>query len=205
MTTLAPKARRASRRNKDVPTACGRTVTGMLLALPLALTGPEGPVVGAGITATLGLGGTVYLNAVGRKRENDARQRDLYSNAYRSALEWCEAVYRVRRRKPDGSQDYELVERFHDLQERIAYYEGMLSIESAQLGRAYRIFRDAVKAECLPLITEAWSCPGRQPSEPTPDDEKHPDLVLARERFCAEVREHTAPWWNPPETPDRYR
>jgi hypothetical protein len=59
-------------------------------------------------------------------------------------------------------------------------------------------------SECQPLLKDAWSRPGRAPTDPTPDDEQHPDLNGAKERFCQAVRRHTAPWWNPPETLDRY-
>jgi hypothetical protein len=170
----------------------------MLSALPLALSGPEGAVLGAAIAATLSLCGVIYVNAVGRKRENDARRRDLYSNAYRAALEWCEGVYRVRRRKPDGTQDHELVERFHDLQERIAFHEGMLSTESEELGKAFGELLQAVMSECKPLLQLAWGQPGRAPSDPTPDDEKNPDLREAKASFCRAVRKHMAPWWKKP-------
>lgn len=167
----------------------------MRYALPIALSGPEGAVLGAAITATFALCGAIYLNAVGRKRENDARRRDLYSNAYRAALEWCEGVYRVRRRNQDGSQDHELVERFHGLQERIAFHEGMLATESEALGKAYSAFLQAVMSECKPLLKAAWSQPGRPPTDPTPDDEKNPDLNEAKVSFCRVVRAHMAPWW----------
>jgi hypothetical protein len=159
--------------------------------------------LGAAVTATLGLFGVIYLNTVGRKRENDARRRDLYSCAYRAGLEWCEGVYRVRRRKPDGTQDHELIERFHDLQERIAFHEGMLSTESADLGKAYSAFLRAVMSECKPLLKDAWSQPGRSPTDPTPDDEKNPDLKEAKAGFCQAVRKHMTPWWKQPFAADR--
>lgn len=167
-------------------------------ALSLALSAPEGAVLGAAITATFALFGAIYLNAVGRKRDNDARRRDLYSNAYRAALEWCEGVYRVRRRKADGTQDHELIERFHDLQERIAFHEGMLGTESEGLGKAYGELLGAVMGECKTLLQLAWAEPGRAPSDPTPDDEKSPDLREAKATFCRAVRKHMTPWWKKP-------
>ena len=169
----------------------------MRFVLPFALSGPAGTVLGAAITAGLAAIIAIYLNAVGRNRENDARRRDLYSNAYRAALEWQEAVYRVRRRNPDGSQDYELVAHFHDLQERIAYYEGWLSIESASLGTAYRKFLDDVMGQCQPMLQDAWSRPGRPPTQPTLTDENCPDLDASKADFCLAVRDHLSPWWKP--------
>jgi hypothetical protein len=173
---------------------------GVIDTLPLALTAPEGALYAAVIAGLVAIGNS----AAGRVHEQNTRRRDLYSAAYKAALEWCEAIYRVRRRNPDGSDDYKLVERFHELQERIAAHEGWIAMESAELGRAYRTFLDEVLAACEPLIKEAWSRPGRPPTEPTPDDEAHPQLDAAKRKFVEAVRAHMAPWWNPPETPDRY-
>src|SRR4051812_22992108 len=129
----------------------------MWTVLPLAVSAAGGSVIGAGITAVLAAAVAVYLNAVGRKNEDRSRRRDLYSQAYRTALEWCEGIYRIRRRAPDGSQDRELVAHFHDLQERVAYYQGWLCIEAADLGRSYQHFLDKVLTECQPLLRDAWS------------------------------------------------
>lgn len=167
----------------------------MFAALIVAVSAAGGTVIGAAITAVLALGGAIYLNHVGRKREDRNRRRDLYSQAYRTALEWCEAVYRVRRRAADGSEDRELVKHMHDLQERIAYYQGWLCIEAADLGRSYQRFLDEVMEECKPLIQEAWTKPGRPPTEPTPADERAPNLSDAKERFLREVRQHLSHWW----------
>jgi hypothetical protein len=120
----------------------------MFAALVLAVSAAGGTVIGAAITAVLALGGAIYLNHVERRREDLNRRRDRYSEAYPTAMEWCEGVYRVRRRAPDGSEDRELVKRFHDLQERIAYYQGWLCIEAADLGRSYQDFLGKVVAEC---------------------------------------------------------
>lgn len=167
----------------------------MQAALPLAVSAAGGTVIGASITAVLAATVAIYLNAVGRKREDRNRRRDIYSQAYRTALEWCEAVHRVRRRAADGSEDRALVEHFHQLQERIAYYQGWLCIEAADLGRSYQNFLDKVLAECQPLLQEAWSKPGREPTEPTPNDERAPELKEAKETYLREVRKHLAPWW----------
>jgi hypothetical protein len=169
----------------------------MRFVLPFALSGAAGTVLGAAITAVLAAAVAIYLNATGRKQDSDSRRRDLYSNAYRAALEWEEAVYRVRRRNPDGSDDRELVARLHALQELISYHEGWLSIESEPLGKAYQKFVRDVMAECRPLLQDAWSRPGRPPTEPTPQDEKHPDLSTSKALFTRAVRDHMAPWWNP--------
>jgi hypothetical protein len=168
----------------------------MLPEVPLALSAPLGAFIGALIPAAIAATVAIYLNAVGRKREDVQRRRDLYSEAYKLALEWCEAIYRVRRRAPDGSQDQALVEHFHELQERIAYYQGWLCIEAADLGHSYQHFLDEVLKECKPLIQEAWLKDGRKPTEPTPPEEAAPKLDNAKELFLREVREHLSPWWS---------
>jgi hypothetical protein len=167
----------------------------MLHVLPLALATPNAVLYGAVVAGVV----AIVNSAVGRKNEHDDRRREQYAGAYRAALEWCEAVYRVRRRNPDGSQDHDIVERLHDLQERIAFYEGWLSTESESLGRAYGDFLRAVLAECEPLLKDAWSRLGRPPTEPKPEDEKSPDLSDAKAAFCEAVRRHMRPWWNPPD------
>jgi hypothetical protein len=166
----------------------------MLPVIPFALTAPVGGLIGARITAIVAAAVAIYLNAVGRKRDDRSRRRNLYSEAYKLALEWCEGIYRVRRRAPDGSQDQELVKHFHDLQERIAYYQGWLSIESAPLGQSYQHFLETVLTECQPLIREAWSTPGRG-AQLTPEGETAPDLDEAKSPFLGEVRRHLSPWW----------
>jgi hypothetical protein len=87
------------------------------------------------------------------------------------------------------------VQHFHQLQERIAYYQGWLCIEAADLGRSYQTFLDAVMAACDPLLKDAWSRPGREPTTPTPDDEPAPDLTKAKETYLREVRKHLSRWW----------
>ena len=167
----------------------------MFAALALAVDAAGGTVIGAAITATLAAAVAIYLNAVGRKRDDVNRRRDIYSQAYRVALEWCEGVYRVRRRAPDGTQDRDLVKHFHQLQERVAYYQGWLGIEAADLGTSYQRFLSDVMKECEPLLQDAWSKPGREPTDPKPEGEKAPDVEGAKTTFLSEVRKHLAPWW----------
>ncbi len=161
-----------------------------------AVSSSDVPLYAAGVTALAAAVVAVYLNAVGRKREDKNRRRDLYSEAYMVALEWCEAVYRVRRRATDGSQDSGLVERFHGMQERIAYHEGWLSIEAVELGVAYRCLLDEVTGQCKPLLRQAWTEVGRDPRAPTPDSDVDPDLSVAKAAFLRDIREHLScsPW-----------
>lgn len=151
---------------------------------------PVGTVTAALVAAAVAL----YLNARGRKNAERDRRRTLYSEAYRVALEWCEGIYRVRRRPQDGSGDADLVSHFHDMQERIAYYEGWLAMESPVLGRAYSRFLGEVMAEARPLIQGAWSRSGCPPTQQTSPDDKGPALTDVKQRFLLDVREHLSRW-----------
>ncbi len=152
---------------------------------------PVGTLTAALVAAAVAL----YLNARGRKNAERDRRRTLYSEAYRVALEWCEGIYRVRRRPQDGSGDADLVRHFHEMQERIAYYEGWLAMESPQLGRAYKRFLREVMDEARSLIQDAWSHLGCPPTEQTNPDDQAPALNEAKGRFLLDVREHSSRWF----------
>jgi len=151
---------------------------------------PVATVTAALVAAAVAL----YLNTRGRKNAERDRRRTLYSEAYRVALEWCEGIYRIRRRPQDGSGDVDLVRHFHDMQERIAYYEGWLAMESPVLGRAYKRFLREVMNEARALIQQAWSRPGCPPTQQTSPDDKGPALNDVKERFLLDVREHLSGW-----------
>src|SRR5829696_3370452 len=124
----------------------------MPFATILGLEPAESTLIAALVGGAVGL----YLNYRKNRAEADDRRRTLHGEAYQAVLEWCEGVWRVRRRPKDGSGDDELVKHFHAMQEKIAYYEGWLALEDPELGRAFRTFLDGVMEECRPLIQEAW-------------------------------------------------
>jgi hypothetical protein len=182
----------------------------VFVTIPIALSDLAKALVSGGagaVGAALIAGGFgLYRIAAGRKESERDRRRDLYSEAYRAALHWCEGIYRIRRRAADGSEDRELVKHFHDMQERIAYFEGWLSMESPEMGSAYRALIRSVRSECMPLAQEAWASPGRQPTLSTPDDDKHPDVTAAKEAFVRDAREHLSRrWWKRRAVKSRYR
>jgi hypothetical protein len=142
-------------------------------------------IAGAILTAAV-TGAIVCYQARGDRR------RSLYSNAYKAAMSWVEMVYRVRRRC-DG-QEQELVARFHDAQEDIAYHEGWLSTESAALGRSYCTFVAAVREASSPLIQTAWKEPVRALAEHTREADGHPVVRAARDAFLRDVRDHLSVW-----------
>ena len=169
----------------------------MLNTLPLALTIHISSAIGVAIIAALSaLAVAFYSNATVRANAERQRRRELYSAAIVSVLAWPEYVYRLRRRAPDGSEDRALIQRFHAQQENMTSYQSLLSLESPELGRAYRVFVTAVKKECEEHITTAWGNYGRDPMLPTPKDDKHPDTAAAARAFERDVREHLSrrPW-----------
>jgi hypothetical protein len=162
----------------------------MPLAAILGLEPAESTLLAALVAATVGL-----LLHYGKQRAEAAdRRRALHGEAYQAVLEWCEAVWRVRRRPKDGSGDEDLVKHFHTMQERLAYYEGWLALEDACLGRAFRIFLAEVLAECRPLIQQAWQNDGRHPSEEAPPGERNPQLENFKQAFLNDTRDLGSRW-----------
>lgn len=129
---------------------------------------------------------TAYL---ANKRD---RRRTLYSEAFRAAVSWKEMLYRVRRRE-DG-QERELINKFHDLQDQLSYYQAWVGSESRVMKRSYDYLVREVKTRTEPLITAAWGDELRPvPGNAQPDDE-HPDLSHLTDRFLTDVRSHLSPW-----------
>ncbi len=120
------------------------------------------------------------------------RRRDVYSEAYRTVLEWVEMVYRVRRRVP--ASEPAIIEHGHEIQERIAYYEGWLASESVSLRNSYRIFLQEVKGQTAGLIAEAWQEPPRSADQMTQEQDEHPDVERASSDFLRDVRAHLSLW-----------
>jgi hypothetical protein len=150
------------------------------------------PVVGAALVT---LAGGVILAALrgagltitGRRE----RQRELYGRAYRAAMAWRELLYRVRRRAPGEEADRGLVERFHDLQEEIDYYQGWTASEGRWIGRSYCRLVEEIKGETRPLLQEAWAEEKRRPpSDAAAEGDGHPETDEARDRFLKDVRNH---------------
>jgi hypothetical protein len=126
-------------------------------------------IAGAAALVLAGLtGAAAYIT---RKRE---RQRDLYGQAYEAAMAWREMLYRVRRRAVGDEADRALVERFHQLQERIDYYRGWIGSESPYMARSYCQLVDAIKKGVEKPLIAAWGEDPRRPaSAGTKDSDEH--------------------------------
>lgn len=162
----------------------------MSFATILGLEPAESTLLAALVAGFVGL----YLNYRRQRGEAGDRRRTLHGEAYQAALEWCEGVWRVRRRPKDGSGDDALVQHFHAMQEKIAFYEGWLNMEDRHLGGAYRVFLEGVMSECRELIQDAWRDDGRHPSEQAPVGERNPDVQALKEAFLTDARDLASRW-----------
>lgn len=123
------------------------------------------------------------------------RRRQMYGEAFRTALEWHEMVYRVRRRDNTDEHDRVLVDKFHDLQERLDYYEGWIGSESKYMRRSYRKLVDAEKSSTASDLKDAWDKRGKKGNADSED--AHPALDrAARNAYLRDVRGHLSlqPW-----------
>lgn len=124
-------------------------------------------------------------------------RRDLHSEAYRTALAWREMLYRVRRRRGNDEHSWKLIERFHDLQEQLDYYQGWLCTESRYLGHSYGRMVRSIKSDCQPLLTRAWQASPVAPSAGADLDDEHPKTDAATTAFLRDVRSYLSFWQVP--------
>jgi hypothetical protein len=159
---------------------------------PLASLDP--PVVAALIAAGSALVLTVVRALGWLLSAPRDRRRELYGRAYQDAMAWIEMLYRVRRRTAEPRAERELIERFHELQERIDYHRGWLASESRYLARSYCRLVLAIKRSSEPLIQLAWQQPPRTPGEAAPDGEVHLQAEADSLRFLTDVRLQLSFW-----------
>jgi hypothetical protein len=130
---------------------------------------------------------TAYLAS---KRE---RRRQLYSEAVKAAVAWEEMLFRVRRR--EASQERALIDRFHDLQDQLTFYQAWVGSESKYMSRSYESLVAGVKARTQDEINKAWAEPIRPvPGNGRPKD-VNPALSDLTGRFLADVRSQLSPWF----------
>ncbi|BBX31722.1 hypothetical protein MMAG44476_18142 [Mycolicibacterium mageritense DSM 44476 = CIP 104973] len=123
------------------------------------------------------------------------RRRQMYGEAFRTALAWHEMVYRVRRRDNTDEHDRVLVDKFHELQERLDYYEGWIGSESKYMRRSYRKLVNAEKSSTASDLNVAWDKPGKKGNADSEDN--HPAVERAiRDGYLRDVRGHLSlqPW-----------
>jgi hypothetical protein len=128
---------------------------------------------------------TAYLAS---KRE---RRRVLYSEAVQAIVSWKEMLYRIRRR--GEGQDREIIASFHELQDKLSYYEAWIGSESKYMSRSYTRLVSAVKAATIKLIQVAWAEPLRATPGSAVASDVHPDVQKPVDSFLRDVRGHLSP------------
>ncbi|WP_280214811.1 hypothetical protein [Nocardia cyriacigeorgica] len=159
------------------------------------LTDTEVKLLVAGVAATGAVVVAVLSALFARIFSQRDRRRQMYGEAFRAALEWREMLYRVRRR--DNTEDSEriIIDKFHDLQERLDYYEGWIGSESKYMRRSYRKLIHEAKQATRDLIRDAWDTPGKK-GNADPGD-VHPQISAdIQDGFLRDVRNHLSlqPW-----------
>ena len=146
-------------------------------------------LIGASATVIVAVAGGLAAYLANKRQQ----RRLLYSEAIKAAVGWKEMLYRVRRR--EKGLERELINKFHDLQDQISYYQAWIGSESEHMQRSYDRLVSGVKARTEDLITAAWNEKIRPvPGNARPDDE-HPNLSDLTDSFLVDVRDHLSPWW----------
>ena len=130
---------------------------------------------------------SLAITAATAKRD---RQRNLYGEAYRTAMKWVEMAYRAHHAAPG---DEAFLDGYHKLWEDVRYFQAWMLIESKELGYSYARFTAAVQQTCDTFIEqEAWPNQSEErkplivlPVEPTPGNYQ-PEL----DRFLRDARDH---------------
>ncbi|MET8776602.1 hypothetical protein ABZV58_16465 [Nocardia sp. NPDC004654] len=159
------------------------------------LTDTEVKLILAGAAAASAIAVAIFSAFATRIFSQRDRRRQMYGEAFRAALEWREMLYRVRRRNNTDECDRAITDRFHDLQERLDYYEGWIGSESEYMRRSFRKLVSASKSATLPHIRDAWDRPGKTGNSDSSD--VHPNIdPNVRRKFLQDVRDHLSfqPW-----------
>lgn len=163
--------------------------------MSLSLSAPEATVVAAGI-ALVSAAIVALLSAfTARAFVSRDRRRQMYGEAFRSALEWREILYRVRRRDNTKEHDRDIIDRFHELQERLDFYEGWIGSESEYLRRSFKKLVKAAKDATQSDIQAAWSKRGKSGNAAPADS--HPSIDQGvMDGYLRDVRGHLSlqPW-----------
>ncbi|WP_134730286.1 hypothetical protein [Amycolatopsis nivea] len=145
-----------------------------------------GPLITASATVSVAFISAALIYLAGKRD----RRRELYGKAFQAAIAWEELYFRVLRR--EQGFDKELVDRFHTIQEDIAFHTGWIGSESEIMRRRYLRLATLVKSTLAPHIRDAWSTPPRPPNETVqPVNEiPFPSLNAEHEKYLRDVRSH---------------
>lgn len=158
-----------------------------------------GVVAGSAVLAALL---THYLELNERERN---KRKEVYAEALQAALAWREMLYRVRRRQTTKEDERAITDQFHNLQERLDYYDGLVWSHSKSLGRSYRKLVKKVRSSTLPLIRKAWKAKPIPPQSYDPEKLESPQFKNELAAFMDDVVRQTKPryrifakvrlWW----------
>ncbi len=142
-----------------------------------------------GVAATLIVTIVAALSAyLASKRE---RRRTLYTEAVQAIVGWKEMLYRVRRRTKDDEPG--LVGAFHELQDKMAYYQAWIAADSKYMSRSYARLVLKIKKVTTDLIWQAWDEPIRPAPGKARPEEMHPDIDQFVQAFGDDCRSHLSP------------
>jgi hypothetical protein len=99
--------------------------------------------------------GSVLLWHLNQRAATNDRKRQEYAKALALVFKWQEMPYRILRRDPE-SPAQPLIQRMHDLQEKIAFYEAWIAVESTQISVAYRDLIKETRKQVAPHLQAAW-------------------------------------------------
>lgn len=155
----------------------------------MTLTTTQATLISAGIAASSALVVALLSAFIARVYVGRDRRRQMYGEAFRAALEWREMVYRVRRRSNTKDGGREVIDKFHELQERLDFYEGWIGSESKYMRRSFELLVKAAKDATQADIQAAWEKPGKK-SNADPEDH-HPTIDQAVVNgYLRDVRGH---------------
>jgi hypothetical protein len=159
------------------------------------LSAPLATIIAAGIALLSALLVALLSAFIARVFVGRDRRRQMYGEAFRVALEWREMVYRVRRRDNSTEHDRVLIDRFHELQERLDFYEGWIGSESKYMRRSFMRLVKAVKDATMDDLQTAWNTRGK--SGNADPNNPHPEISQSvMDNYLCDVRSHLSlqPW-----------
>lgn len=160
------------------------------------------PLLAAGVAGVFALVGIV-TNLAATRRD---RRRELYAQAYRTALALVEMVYRLRTADPDNARS--LADHYHQIHEDINFHQGWIESESEEMGRAYRRLLLRIRAETEDLMRDGWSALRQRLAQSSPlplgiVSGGHPNVTAAKRQFLADMSAYLR-WTGQSELRDRY-
>lgn len=147
------------------------------------------PLVAAVVAGVFALVGILANQAASRRD----RRREMYADAYRTALAMVEMVYRLRGVGADNVRD--LADQFHQIHEDLNFHQGWIETQSEAMGRAYRRLVLSIRSETREPINEGWHA-ARSLTEDTSGarlglvEANHPDVKDAKRQFLSDVADH---------------